>query len=207
MEKINLYQRLTKAVHDLPGEKAHLEMFPKRKGASEVAKSEIDYRKSAVLALLYQDEGLKMILTQRNDYKGVHSGQISFPGGKMEDFDENTLSTALRESNEEIGVEAEKIKVLGKLTELYIPVSRFLVHPYLAFHEGVPVFNPSEREVKKVITFDLQLLLEERTLQRRTIKTANGMNLKDIPCFIIEENIVWGATALILNEIRQMLLL
>ena len=201
----SIYEKIQYALNDLPGESAHIEMFPRRRVASEEINSVTDYKTSAVLALMYEDNGPKMILTQRHDYKGTHGGQISFPGGKMEDVDSDTIQTALRETHEEIGIHPKDIEVYGKLTDVYIPVSKFLVHPYIGFYNGDPDFIPEEREVKEVITFHLEQLMDDSILQKRNIKTGSGLVLKDIPCFIIDDRIVWGATALMLNEIRLML--
>ena len=202
----SFYDKIKKGLIDLPGEAAHAEMFPLRAVASEELKTATDYRTSAVLALLFEDQGTKMVLTQRHNYKGTHGGQVSFPGGKMEEIDESTIHTALRETHEEIGVSPNNINVLGKLTDVYIPVSKFLVHPFIGIHEGSPTFELSEREVKEIITFDLELLTQDAIVQKRDIKTSSGMVLKNVPCFIIGDKIVWGATALMLNEIRQILI-
>lgn len=201
-----IYKKILNGLIDLPGESAHKEMFPKRRVASEEIKMVDHYRISAVLAMLFEDNGLKMVLTQRHNYPGQHSGQISFPGGKMEDIDLDTVHTALRETQEEIGVDPNQIDVMGKLTDVFIPVSKFLVHPYIGYFDGIPQFIPSEREVKEIITFHLSSLVDPLTLQKRNIKVSSGMVLKDIPCFIIEKKVVWGATALILNEIRTILM-
>lgn len=201
-----IYEKIRNALNDLPGDFAHREMFPRRRVASEEIKAVKDYRISAVLALIFEDNGAKMILTQRHDYKGSHGGQISFPGGKMEPIDENTIQTALRETYEEIGIDPSDIHVLGKLTDVYIPVSRFIVHPYIGLLNKAPHFTIQQREVKEVITFELDDLLNDTIRQSRNIKTADGIILKDIPCFIIQDRIVWGATALMLNEIRLMLM-
>ena len=200
-----IYEKIQYALNDLPGESAHIEMFPRRRVASEEIKSVKDYRVSAVLALLYEDNGPQLILIQRPPYKGTHGGQISFPGGKMEDIDNDTVQTALRETQEEIGIDPSRIEIYGKLTDVYIPVSKFLVHPYIGFHDGKPEFVLEEREVSEVITFDLEDILNDSILQKRNIKTAGGIMLKDIPCFIIDDRVIWGATALMLNEIRLML--
>jgi len=191
---------------NLPGERAHLEMFPLRKASSLSIPENGDYRISAVMALLFPEEDeLKLTLTQRHDYKGKHGGQISFPGGKTEEFDNSTIQTALRETHEEIGIEPNQINVLGKLTDVYIPVSKFLVHPYVGFHEPNPNFIASDKEVKEIITFNIIELLQEENRQTTKIKTSNGLYLKDIPCFTIQDKIVWGATALMLNELKIIL--
>lgn len=201
-----IYEKIQNGLRDLPGEPAHLEMFPKRRGAKEAIKSAKDYKTSAVLALLHHDESTQLTLTQRQDYDGTHSGQISFPGGKMEASDANPLAAALRETKEEIGLGSEQITILGGLTDVFIPVSNFLVHPYIGYYNGHPNFTRSEREVKEIFSFDIELLTEPKILQKRSIKIAGGAILKDIPCFIINDKIVWGATALMLNEIKQILI-
>ncbi|UKN02674.1 CoA pyrophosphatase [Paracrocinitomix mangrovi] len=201
----SIYEKIKESLNDLPGEFAHSEMFPKRRVSSEEIKSVTNYRTSAVLALFYEDNGTKLILTQRQHYKGNHGGQVSFPGGKMEDADESTIHTALRETHEEIGADPTQIEILGKLTDVYIPVSRFLVHPYIGIYKGIPNFTPEEREVQEIFAFDPELLLDVTIRQKRDIKTAQGLVIKDIPCFIINDKIVWGATALMLNEIKMML--
>ena len=111
-------------------------MLPFRETVSEAFKKPVDYRLSAVLLLLfpYKDD-IYFVLTERQDYDGKHAGQISFPGGKAEPFDKNTAETALRETQEEIGVLPTAITILGRLTEVYIPVSNFLIHPYVGYTE------------------------------------------------------------------------
>ena len=204
-EHPEIFYRIQQELKDLPGEAAHFEMYPKRGISSEELKDAVDYKKSAVLALMYEDAGTKMILTQRHEYKGKHSGQISFPGGKMEDEDESIMQTALRETQEEIGVHPKDIEILGSLTDVYIPVSRFLVHPFIGYHKTVPKLKREEKEVKEIFSFDIEDLLLEDTLQKRDIKAADGLTLKNVPCFILENKIVWGATALMLNEIKVLL--
>ncbi|MFT4600779.1 MAG: 8-oxo-dGTP pyrophosphatase MutT (NUDIX family) [Arenicella sp.] len=202
-----IYKKIQYALNDLPADLAHKEMYPLRKTRNEMKLENEDYRTSAVLALMFQEDGeTKMILTQRHDYKGKHGGQISFPGGKSEATDQSIEHTALRETQEEIGLPTEDINIIGKLSDVYIPVSQFLVHPFIAYYNGDPTFIRSEYEVKEIITFNTAILLDSDTMSRRNIKTSEGYSLKDIPCFIIEEKIVWGATAIILNEIRHILM-
>ncbi|MEO9531464.1 MAG: CoA pyrophosphatase [Crocinitomicaceae bacterium] len=201
-----IYEKIQYALNDLPGDFAHKEMYPIRKSISEINLENEVYRSSAVLALLYREhETTNLILTQRQEYEGKHSGQISFPGGKKEDYDTDFQDTAKRETMEEIGLEKEKIHILGKLTDVFIPVSSFLVHPFIGYYEEYPAFILSEREVKEVITFDINLLQDEQILSERKIHLGGNQYLKNVPVFEINGKIVWGATALILNEIRHLL--
>ena len=198
--------KIKEELQNLPGESAHLEMFPLRKASSLAIPKNGIYKVSAIMAMLFsEEEELKLTLTQRHDYKGKHGGQISFPGGKAENFDNSTEQTALRETHEEIGIEPNQITVLGKLTDVYIPVSKFLVHPYVGYHDSNPKFIASDKEVKEIITFNIVDLLQEKNRQTTKIKTSNGLYLKDIPCFTIQDKIVWGATALMLNELKIIL--
>ena len=201
-----IYKKIQYALNDLPADIAHKEMYPGRKTLKEVQLEQEEYRISAVLALLFEEEGeIKMILTQRQSYNGKHSGQISFPGGKQETTDESIERTALRETEEEIGLSPNEIQIIGKLTDVYIPVSQFLVHPFIGFFKGRPNFTRSEYEVKEIITFNIKLLQKPSALTKRDIPTSESYVLKDIPCFIINDKVVWGATAIILNEIRHIL--
>lgn len=198
--------QLQNELKNLPGEEAHVEMFPLRARTSDALKTVEGYRLSAVMALLYPvSESHEMILIERQDYDGKHSGQMSFPGGKKEDEDYSSLEAALRETHEEIGIHPDHIKVLGRLTDVYIPVSNFLVHPYIGMLESKPTFIPDAREVKSVFTFDLIELLRESNRVITTISLGKGATIKDIPAFKIDEKIIWGATALMLNELRIIL--
>ena len=155
-----IYEKIKQELFDLPGEQAHLEMFPKRGSSSQHLKKAKDYRRSAVLVLIYESNGtLNGVLTERQDYGGTHSGQMSFPGGKMESFDLDPVDTALRETNEEIGINREEVQIIGGLTDVFIPVSSFLVHPYIGSMQNEPAFIPDAREVKSVVTFELDELL------------------------------------------------
>src|SRR5690606_7847625 len=135
--------RQTLSNGSLPGEAAHLKMSPSlRVRTSEVAKQPgFNPKQSAVIILLYPENDIWYnVLIKRPEYKGTHSGQIAFPGGRFEENDVTFDITALRECEEEIGVSRELITVLGKLTEIYIPPSNFMVHPYIGYCEEKPVF-------------------------------------------------------------------
>ena len=135
---------------------------------------------------------------QRNTYPGVHSNQISFPGGKQELADKNLTHTALRESYEELGIETSAVHVIGDLTEVYIPPSNFLVQPIIGYSLKRPDFIPHEREVTEVIEVPLSHFQNSNNLQIVTID-VRGQDFT-VPAFVISNKIIWGATAMILSE-------
>jgi 8-oxo-dGTP pyrophosphatase MutT (NUDIX family) len=192
----------------LPGEEAHKRMAPfNRPLSSEALKTAENYKESAVAVICYPSEKtINCILTQRPFYEGAHSGQISFPGGKLEPMDKNSIHTACRECEEEIGIQLSEEHHLGMLTEVFIPVSNFLVRPHLFYFDREPQFRPDVREVAEIITFSLQELTNEAIISTMEIRFPNGMIQQDIPCFQFGTKKVWGATALILNELRELLL-
>ncbi|NOQ72286.1 MAG: NUDIX domain-containing protein [Crocinitomix sp.] len=203
---MKLIKDIRQELTDLPGEIAHKDMIPFRLTASEALKEPVDYKLSAVLILLYhQQDELHFILTERQDYNGTHSGQISLPGGKTEPEDGSTRVTALRETHEEIGIPPGNVEVLGQMTNVYIPVSNFLIHPYVGFTNNMPALVPDPREVKSVLHCSTGDLLSDESRTQTKIQMKNGAWMKDIPAFLLEEKIVWGATAIILNEFKMIL--
>lgn len=172
--------------------------------------SKVDYteknpKKAAVLMLFYPKKGVAhLVLIVRNSYKGVHSSQISFPGGKFEKNDLIFENTALRETEEEIGISSNKIQIVKHFTSLYIPPSNFLVYPFLGICKDEISFVPDPKEVADIIELPLSFFLSEAIHQNATITTsyANEIN---IPVFKNEEHIVWGATAMILSELKDVL--
>ena len=161
-------------------------------------------KKSSVLVLLFKDdEELKTVLMKRTEYDGAHSGQISFPGGQFEKTDSSLTDTAIREANEEIGIEISKIIVIGHLSKLYIPPSNFEVLPVVAFYNGKPEFKLEKTEVEKIIEVKINTLLDKETKQTTEIH-LHSFKFKT-PCFNIQDNIVWGATAMIISEFLEIL--
>ena len=147
-------------------------------------------------------------LIQRTAYKGTHGGQISFPGGKQE-AEESLKETALRETFEEIGVAPDKIQVLGEITQIYIPPSNFLVSPFVGFVDFEPVFTPEVKEVEEIIEVKISDLTDDSNIKQKKIKVGKYTEtpvLIDVPYFDLNHNTVWGATATILSEVRQMLI-
>lgn len=208
MQQINssLSARIKHAIeHHLPGEDAHLPMSPSGRGkSSELFEAADFYKISSVAIILVQSEdSLKIILTQRMDYEGAHSGQISFPGGRKEDFDTELWDTAIRETQEEIGVQLQAENLLGKLTNVYIPVSGFLVYPFVFYLEEMPTFT-NNYEVKETFFITSEQLLNEHSVSKMSV-TVNAKFKMIVPCFSIENRQIWGATAIILNELKMLL--
>lgn len=167
-----------------------------------------NFKPAAVLLLLFPKDGdIHFVLTRRTSrYKGDrHSGQISFPGGSAEKSDPDLYFTSARETHEEIGVPMEKITHIGKLTELYIPVSNFLVHPFVGFSERQPIYSPQIEEVEEIIEVPLELLMDPATLQSKDITIQDGLLIKEVPYFNIYDHVVWGATAMMLNEFKTII--
>jgi len=164
-----------------------------------------NYRNSAVLILLIQRKnGMYIPLTERHTYNGAHSGQISFPGGKFEESDVSLQQTALRECEEEIGLK-EEIEVLGELSPLYIPVSKFMVHPFVGIINGDKAnYSINTKEVKNIIELSLRDLLQPHLVKETFVEPSPGIKFKT-PGFDAEGRIVWGATAMILNEFKHLL--
>ncbi|MGS2738701.1 NUDIX hydrolase [Sinomicrobium sp. M5D2P17] len=163
-------------------------------------------RKAGVMALFYPDNRYKtnIVLLLRKKYEGIHSNQVGFPGGKMEEEDTDIRITALRETQEEVGVSPENIKIVRALTTLYVPPSNFLVHPFLGVSEETPSFLPQEEEVEELIEVPLEYILDDNLVARKTIVTSYATNA-DVPYFNFSGYTVWGATAAMLSEVKDLL--
>jgi len=163
-------------------------------------------RKASVLALFYPNENNEtvLLLTQRASYNGTHSAQISFPGGKIEKNDKNLEATALREAFEEVGVLPSIVKIVKELTDVYIPPSNFLVTPFIGFLNKRPNLKPNH-EVAKIIEITVNDLLNDDNLTVVNLTTSYMKNT-DVPCFKIDSHIIWGATGMMLSEIKELLL-
>jgi 8-oxo-dGTP pyrophosphatase MutT (NUDIX family) len=188
----------------LPGKTAHIEVAPYRK--VDFSDNDIvNAKKSGVLILFYLKEGeIYTVLIQRHKYDGKHSGQISFPGGKYEETDEDISYTALREANEEVGIVKDDVEIIGQISNVFIPISNFYVSPVLGFIDYYPEFDIDNYEVEGLIELKLADLIATKELKESKITLSNNTFLK-VPSFIIDNKIVWGATALILNELRHIL--
>lgn len=191
----------------LPAETSQFKMSPPYRAdliklqAERIKKA----RKSAVMALFYPNaEGETFfILILRKTYKGVHSAQVGFPGGKLEPKETNAQA-ALRETEEEIGVKQDVIIILKALTQMYIPPSNFYVKPFLGIVKNTPKFIKQDAEVEAILEVNLEDFLNDNTLTTKTIAAPNGLKVR-VPAYNLNNNLVWGATAMMLSEVKDLL--
>ncbi len=190
----------------LGGMEAQFELAPKfrQKYTQEFLEAR-DAKKAAVLALFYPNSQGKtcFLLTLRANYNGIHASQISFPGGKLERSDASLENTALREANEEVGIQPDHVRIFKQMTDVFIPPSNFMVTPFLGLLNYTPILTKNE-EVEKNITVLLEDLLNENAFSTAIITTSYAKNML-VPCFNLSNCVVWGATAMMLNEIKMLL--
>jgi 8-oxo-dGTP pyrophosphatase MutT (NUDIX family) len=194
-------EQVEKAVHlpDFDWAEAHLRMSPR--GRPVAPPEGVTARQAGVLVLLFpESDGLHMVLTRRTDSLRGHSGQISFPGGQRDPDDDSFDATALRETCEELGVCDPSIHIIGMMSPMYIPPSNFEVFPTVAYLPERPVFTPNPAEVAEVITFPLDVLLDD-TLKAEEDWTFNGANFP-VRFYTVNGHKVWGATAIMLSELE-----
>jgi len=193
---------------ELPGEDFHFKMAPIERllELKKEARALKTTKQAAVLCLFYPSEENEthLLLILRKTYKGVHSAQVGFPGGKVERIDGSLLETALRETEEEVGVPRATISVLKALTEIYIPPSHFFVQPFLGITRTTPQFIPQEEEVEALIKVPLMEFLNKKAKVTQTLSTSYAKEIQ-VPAFKLQGHIVWGATAMMLNEVREIL--
>jgi len=192
----------------LPGKEAQFVMAPMER-IKQLKETEIiamNPRQAAVMALFYERDGdTYIILILRKTYKGVHSNQVGFPGGKVEAEDIDLLATAKRETYEEVGVPQEAMISIKEMTNIYIPPSNFWVQSFMGYTTTTPQFIAQEDEVEELIEVSLAELLEPRTLDTHHITTSYATNL-EVPIFKLQGHNVWGATAMMLSEIKELML-
>lgn len=160
-------------------------------------------RKAAVLMLFYpKNEVTHLALIVRNSYPGVHSSQIGFPGGKVEESDVDLMETALRETHEEVGIHPEKIRIIKPFSEIYIPPSNFLVAPFMGVSHEELTFVPDLDEVKRVLEFSIVDFLDDNTITNVKMSTSYATDI-EVPAFIVDKYVVWGATAMMMSELKE----
>ncbi|MCB4798913.1 NUDIX hydrolase [Neotamlana laminarinivorans] len=193
---------------DLLGQASQFKMVPPfRQELLKKQKHQVkEAKKAGVLALFYPDmhNNTKFVLILRKTYKGVHSAQVAFPGGKFEEIDASIQQTALRETFEEVGVPQKSISVVRALSQVYIPPSNFNVHPFLAYTTATPKFIKEESEVEAILQINVKEFLNDKSLVVKTLKTSYSQEV-EVPAFLLNKHIVWGATAMMLSEIKDLI--
>lgn len=191
----------------VPGESSHLRMAPdiRLRELSEIKIEQRNPRDAAVMMLFYpKNEIAHVVLILRPQYEGVHSGQIALPGGKVELYDSSFEKAALRETWEEVGVKTDVVKILKTLTRVYVPPSNFWVHPFLGFTERKPDFVAQKEEVAEVVEVPISQLLCEDSVMVKKMTTSYAKNI-EVPSFELNGYVVWGATAMMLYELKMLL--
>lgn len=202
---------------ELPGFSAQNLMAPlDRNPTIKYLRKNHSPKKSAVLILFYPGWALqppnsefgtlKTVLILRPDNEGgSHAGQISFPGGGYDETDTDLSETALRETEEEIGVPRKSVSLLGALTPLYIPVSNYMVHPFVGTCKEIPEFKIHPLEVQELFESDIMELISEKN-KGTILKHLKVINQeKEVPCYKVNGKIIWGATAMILSELSEII--
>lgn len=192
----------------LPGHASQMKMSPKYRNELIEKQRELRKysRKASVMALFYPDHDntTMLILILRKTYKGVHSAQVGFPGGKLEPEDPSLEYAALRETFEEVGVPINDIKVIRALTDLYIPPSNFTVYPFFGVTLKTPRFLKQDDEVEDLIEVTLNDFMNDAHVSSQMIMTSLGKEV-EVPVFKLNGHTVWGATAMMLSEIKDLL--
>lgn len=191
----------------LPAMEAHLKMAPfdRMESLKNAFSDNKDPRMAAVMMLFYPKHGMThLVLIVRNAYEGVHSGQIAFPGGKWETEDLDFSATALRETEEEVGVSIDVMEIIRPFTPMYIPPSNFMVHPYFGICKEEICFVPDPTEVSSIIELPLSVFLNDKIIIEARLTTSYAKNI-NVPAFDIEGHVVWGATAMMLSELKEVL--
>ena len=191
----------------LPGHVAHAELAPYRKSNAHYLK-DIKPKLASTLVLLFPDKHdiLHFVLIKRPQYSGVHSNQYALPGGKKEG-NENKKEIALRETQEEIGIKRDEIQIIGKLSEIYVPPSNFLIFPFIGYCSTTPLFTADKNEVDEIIKIQLDQLFKNdvvKTTHKSIIHNGQRFNMS-VPFLDLNGRDVWGATGAILNELKVIL--
>ena len=183
---------------DLPGFDSQIKLAPKSRGILKDHAEIINPKRSAVLILLYPQNGSVYVpFIKRVTDGSMHSGQIAFPGGKYEKVDENIQNTAKRESEEEVGINKDDVKILKELTPLYIPVSNYIVQPVVGMIDYKPNFVPNSDEVDQIFEIKINELSESYIVCKEFTVRDSKITA---PFFILNDIEIWGATAMILSE-------
>lgn len=187
-----------------PGLKSQLKMVPDpRPGDKTYQEAGDTCLRAGVLVLVYpREDGFYLVLTRRTAGVAHHQAQISFPGGQMDEH-ETSVETALREAAEELGIKPADVRVLGELTPLYIPPSNYCIYPVVAAAARRPEFEPSPSEVAEVIEVPIAHLLDPKNIKRERWPLRGGNAI--VPFYLFRGHKIWGATAMVLAELLDLL--
>jgi 8-oxo-dGTP pyrophosphatase MutT (NUDIX family) len=192
----------------LPGEQSHHKMSPELRieWLKKNRWEDMNPKRAGVMALFYPDveRQTRLLLILRKVYQGVHSNQIGFPGGKVERIDKDLKDTALRETHEEVGVPPSDVEVIKELSEVYIPPSNFLVRPFMGIYHNPQPFIKEEAEVERLVEVYLRDFLDDANHIQEILNTSYAKNI-NVPAFKLNGYTVWGATAMMLSEIKELL--
>ncbi len=197
---MNLFTAIKKELSsDLPGLETQRKLAAK--GREIASTQNIKENATVAIIMISSLEKMEIVFTKRTVYNGHHSGQVSFPGGKAEANDHSLVETAIRESDEEIGVKIRKQDLLGKLTPLYIPVSGFKVQPFVfsCSIKNKLEFILDHHEVEYAFLYTIQDLFRKNLIHTIQLELENSLVITT-PYYAIKNEIVWGATAMILSE-------
>lgn len=191
----------------LPGVDAHKIIFPERPNVSASIAFDRKNEKLAAVLIVFQKIKTEwhIVLIKRPVYEGTHSGQMAFPGGQTEKEDHNFLETALRECEEEVGANFYAIsQECINLTPIFIPPSGYIVHPFIAVNEDEITYTPDPTEVAEIKMYPVSHLLNVNAIKK--VKMTHRDMSFQTNAFLLDDEIIWGATACMLSEVRELFL-
>lgn len=190
---------------ELPGEISHSKMYPISEYKPKISD---DHKIGCVLILLYpkNNEWHLLLVKRAHNETDSHSAQISFPGGKFEEKDYGYSDCALRETHEEVGLNPSTIGVIGELSSVYVYASNYLVFPFVGFTSSEPNFEPEEDEVEYIIEVPLSQLLDNKNIKNKSMTLSGDRKIDNVPYFNFKNEVVWGATAMMLSELKDVLI-
>lgn len=203
----SVIEKLNNCNSDLPGLNAQLKMAPEfRNEELEKIKPDKNTRKSAILIPFYEKNGEAFtLMTKRSMNLNNHPGQISFPGGSIDNTDKDAQSAAIRETEEELGIFTSKIEIIKNLSSLFIPPSNFVVYPFIGIIKGDFKIKTNPAEVNSVLRVPVKLFLNDNEIKIHKFESSSGI-LRESPCFYWDNECIWGASAMIISELKEILL-
>ncbi len=197
----DLFTRTQQTINSgLPGEESQLKMAPAFRPKGPANQNPPPRKAAVLIPVFFSSEGNpEILLTLRKTYDGVHSGQVSFPGGKFDPHETDPVEVALRESQEEVGLDPAAVKIAGLLSPLYIPVSHMMVQPVVGFVEGPVNWIADPREVERLISISMESLTDPSLVQNKAVRISANLTM-EAPFYSVANETVWGATAMILSE-------